>query len=233
MDTVPVPNLDQDNPKENSGRLKSTQPSQKAVWIITYGASGPYITPIMLKELGNIEADECHSTKDRALMYTYLHLVRRVRQSSIEKFMLRAKDMHGIVKNEIFGYESIAGPSRSKDSLPIREHLAFKMLVKHYVFRNPDFRPCTDGEPILKRGLILKATEIDLDKPLKLAGQTKAKVIEYAEKMESKIREFKKMEQELHAVRGAYMALSDERSSLRVENASLKRKIQELETVQQ
>jgi hypothetical protein len=147
--------------------------------------------------------------------------------------MIRAKDVHGIIKNEIFGYESVAGNSRSRDAISIQKHAAFNMIVRHYTSGNPSFSPCTDGEPILKRGLILKAAEIDPERPAALAGQTKANVIKYAEKLEAKIKEAKKKEQELHAVRTAYIALSDERSSLRMENAMLKRKIQELEAEKQ
>ena len=131
--------------------LKLPRQSQKVIWIITHGASGPRITKDMLRELGRIEADECHSTKDRVMGYTYIHLIKRVRQTSIEKFMEKAKQMHGIVQNEIFGYDSIAGNTRAgKDSdIPIEQHVGFQMLVRHYLTGNEAFMPCTDGESII------------------------------------------------------------------------------------
>lgn len=214
----------------SSKKPKEPRKSQKTMFIITYGASGPYISPTMLLELSKIEADECHSTKDRALTYTYIHLTRKVRDSAIEKFLVKAKEMHNIVKNEIFGYESIAGSAREKDGDKIQLHPAFKMIVSHYVTKNAAFKPCTDGEPIIKRGLILKATEMDPDRPPStLEGHTKARIVEYAKVMEKKLKEAKKLESELFSVRAAYIAVSDERSSLRVENAILKRKIQDME----
>ena len=65
----------EDNPEPAGGsRRKRIRPSTKAIWILTYGASGPYITAQMLLELGNIHADECHTTMDRVMKYTYIHL---------------------------------------------------------------------------------------------------------------------------------------------------------------
>jgi hypothetical protein len=203
--------------------------TQKRMWIITHGSNGPYITPTMLRELGQIEADECHSTKDRALVYTYIHLIKRVRQSTIEKFMTKARENYGIIRNEVYGYDSIAANSGNGVKNQIQNHPAFQMLIKHFIEKNPAFKPLTDGEPVIKRGLILRATETIPERPQALEGQSKAQVITYTKKLEAKIKEAKKMEQELNEIRKAYMTLSDERSSLRVENAMLKRKIDELE----
>jgi hypothetical protein len=211
---------------------KATRESQKFVWIITYGASGPYITIEMLHSLGQIEADECHSTKDRCMNYTYIHLIKRVRLTSIDKFMEKARERHGIIKNEIFGYEAITGNTRKEHSVPIEEHIGFQMLVRHYAEHNASFIPCTDGEPILKRGLIFQAAEIDPDKPPVLESQSKARIIAYTRKLEVKVEASKKQEREMQALFATYTTVSEERSSLRVENAILKRKIQDLEVRQ-
>jgi hypothetical protein len=213
----------------NKDSQKATRDSQKVIWIITHGASGPYITIEMLHSLGQIEADECHSTKDRCMNYTYIHLIKRVRQTSIDKFMERACETHGIIKNEIFGYEAISGNTRKKQGTPIEEHIGFQMLVRHYEEQNASFTPCTDGEPILKRGLIFQAAEIDPDKPLLLESQSKTRIIAYVRKLEVKAEASKKQEREMKALFATYTTVSEERSSLRVENAILKRKIQDLE----
>jgi len=217
------------DPSADASDLKPTRPSQKVIWIITHGASGPRITVDMLRELGKIEADECHSTKDRVMIYTYIHLIKRVRQTSIEKFMEKAHKMYGIVQNEIYGYESIAGNTRTGNDLPIEQHVGFQMLVRHYLTENTAFIPCTDGESIIKRGLILKATEIDPDKPPVLENQSKARIITYTRTLEVKVEQAKKQEKEMRSLFTTYTRVSDERSNLRVENAMLKRKIQELE----
>ena len=203
--------------------------SQKITWIITHGASGPRITVDMLRELGQIEADECHSTKDRVMIYTYLHLVKRVRQTSIEKFMMKAQKMHGIVLNEIYGYESIAGNTRNGQDIPIEQHVGFQMLVRHYLTDDEAFMPCTDGEATINRGLIVRAAEVDPDKPPILENQSKARIITYTKKLEVKVEQAKKQEKEMHSLFTTYTRVSDERSNLRVENAMLKRKVQDLE----
>ena len=119
--------------------MKRIRPSPKLAWMLTYGASGPYITAQMLLELGKIKADECHSTNDRATSFTYMHLTHRVRQSAIEKFMARAKTVHGIVQTEIFGYDSITSSSWQKHISPIEEHPGFQILMEHMRDGNPSF----------------------------------------------------------------------------------------------
>jgi hypothetical protein len=227
VDAIPINQVERSIGQ--GAKTKEKRSSQKFIWLMTYGAAAPYITPAMLRELGDIEADECHSTKDRAFIYTYIHLTKRIRQSAIEKFMSKAREMHGIVKNEIYGYDAIVANDGFKDGTDIRKHPAFQVLVKHYLTNNPEFKPWTDGEPILKRGLILRFIESNPERPLELERKSKAQVIVYAKKLEEKVKQAKKMERELNAVRTAYMSLSDERSSLRVENTILKRKIEELE----
>lgn len=204
--------------------------SMKSKWVITYGASGPYITSQMLLDLGHITADECHSTKDRAMTYTYIHLTKQVRQTSIERFMTRAYEAHGIIQNEIYGYSSIGSSVNSTEestqSIPIEKHVGVQMLVRHYTSGNPAFQPCTDGVPVLNRGLIFKIAEIDPDKPEQLESQSKAKILEYAKQMECRLKE---ATQQARHILETYTAVSNERSTLRVENALLKRKIQDLE----
>jgi hypothetical protein len=164
-----------------------TRASMKTVWIITYNASGPYIDPSILFKLGGIEVDECHSTKDQIIAYTYIHLIKRIRQSSIEKFMKQARDVHGIVRNEIFGFDSIVCNVRQKNILSMQGHPGFQMLVKHFVEKNVAFRAWTDGDPVLKRGLILKSAE--LDTLAVIEQRTKAQIIQYTKKLELRLRE--------------------------------------------
>jgi hypothetical protein len=220
------PEEDDSEPTHDGLKAKRIRPSPKATWILTYGASGPYITPQMLLDLEEIKADEYHSTKDRVMNFTYIHLTQRVRQSSIERFMAKANEAHGIVKNEIFGYDSIASSSRQKNDNPIEEHAGFQMLVRHFNSRNPAFQPCTDSEPILKRGRILKAAEVDHSRPSTLGCKTRTQLIAYAESLEQRLKE---ADEQGHEILAQYNALSSERSSIREENALLKRKIQDLE----
>jgi len=214
---------------QGEAATKKVRQSPKSTWILTYGASGPYITPQMLTDLGKIHADECHSTKDRVMNFTYIHLTKRVRQTSIEKFMAKANEVHGIVKNEIFGYDAIASNARQGNVTPIEEHAGFQMLVRHFNSKNPAFIPWTDGEPILKRGRILKAADVDTSRPNTLASKTRAQLIAYAERLEQRLKE---ADTQGHEILARYNAVSSERASLRTENAILKRKIQDMENTQ-
>jgi hypothetical protein len=206
---------------------KKQRATMKSMWIITYGASSPYINPSMLRDLGKLEADECHSTKERVMAFTYLHLTKRVRQSTIENFMKRAHDEHGIVQNEIFGYDSIAGNTKQGSGSRIEEHIGFKMLVRHYLSNNAAFQPCTDGEPVLKRGNILKAAEIDPSKPAVLERKSKAQVLEYAKQLESRLKDADKKAREYST---RYDNLSSEHARIRVDNAMLRSKVTEVQS---
>ena len=216
----------------------------KNVWLVTYGARNPYITPEMLhkyfsthtlKKKNEVdgcprpyEVKECHSTKNSIMSVTYLHLTDRVRIASIEKFMEEAKTKHGIVLNSVSGHESIASSSKEKNTTPIEEHIGFKMLLKHYIDKNPAFKPWTDGEPALKRGLIFKAAK---DKPEKQPHRAKK---ESVSKVNEQLRaENTKLLTKYAALKTKNAALETkhaaEISTLRIEKAAQKRKIQELE----
>ena len=209
---------------------KRIRPSSKLAWMLTYGASGPYITAQMLLELGQIKADECHSTKDRAMTVTYLNLDKRVRQSSIEKFMKEANEKQGIVQNPASGYETIA--SVSKKDTPIQEHIGFKLLLKHYISKDPAFVPWTDGEPVLKRGLIFEAAT---DKPKKQPPRVRKNSVSKAnEQLRAKVTELSTLVTALRTENAALKRKNQELESFRTEallaeNAAQKRKIQELE----
>ena len=231
----------------NGKKQKKKQGNMKTTWILTYGASGPYITPQMLLDLGKINVDECHCTKDRAMAVTYIHLIHRVRQSSIEEFMKKAKETHGIVQNSIYGYEAIACIVNKGTVSTIEEHVGFRMLLRHYLAKDPAFIPWTDGEPVLKRGKLLRAAEIDPELPTSMASKTKTQIIAYAKQLECKLKEANALLQsgsdrhqpirnedtglmaETSTLRSENAALIVERMGLRSENAALKRKIHELE----
>jgi hypothetical protein len=202
--------------------------AQRKIWLLTYSPPDRYITIEMLKELENLEADECHSTSDRVMVYTYIHLTKRIRQAALERFMEKAKYRYGVTKNEIFGYDAIAYEDGRDDTVPMRSHVAFVMLVTHANAGNPAFKPFTDGEPVLKRGMIFKATHIQHDQ-IALEYQTKSQLIEYISKLKEEQEEAKQQKSQLIALNQFYQAATDEVSRLRVETAMQSRTIQLLE----
>ena len=46
--------------EEGTKKGRDKKPGAKRIWLITYGSSGPRITIQMLKDEGNLIADECH-----------------------------------------------------------------------------------------------------------------------------------------------------------------------------
>ena len=219
-------------PLSTKPEKKPTQ-SQKKNWLLTYCPAGTYITPEMLKADG-IDADECHSTSDRVMNYTYIHLTLKVRQTRIEKFMRKIKDSNGITLNEIFGYDSIASGSPTNKLAPsIQQHIVFQMLIKHYKEKSLSFKPNTDGEEIIKRGHLFHALDIPIERTVGLQFQNKRQLIAYAKSLEQKLEESKKQEAEIQTLATTYVNCAQERNALRVENAAMKRKISQLETLLQ
>jgi hypothetical protein len=214
---------DEEQPSENgsSSRTKTPQTNLKQRWLLTYGASNPYITPEMLNkffEKTNKKVEECHSTKDRAMAVTYLHLDKKVRKTAIEDFMKEANEKHGIVQNPT--YESIASFSRKGKS--IEEHIGFKLLLKHYIAKDPAFKPWTDHTHTLKRGLIFEAS---LDtRFLKTQSHRVRKTSVSKDKEQLKAEVTKNA-----ALKTENAALKAENAALKAENAAQKRRIQELE----
>ena len=193
--------------------------NQKRIWLLTYCPAGTYITAEMLKD-SNIIADECHSTCDRVMNYTYIHLLKKCRASQIEKMFEKVKISHTIVKNEVYGYESIG--SQTDGNAGYKDHIAFKMLLKHVNQGNKAFRPWTDGENVLKKGHLFQATGMMGEQTIALEHRTKSQVIAYARELEVKTRHHQ-------GFTAMYMLVSEERSGLFVENASLKHKLEKSE----
>jgi len=214
--------VDGDHPPDSADhKTKAELNKQKKIWLLTYCPAGKFITADMLKE-SKIIVDECHSTCDRIMNFTYIHLPNKCRLSQIEKFLEKVNKSHGIVKKEVYGYESIGAQSVQENAPKIQNHVAFKMLVKHFNEGNSSFTPWTDGEKVFKRGLLFQATELIGETTIALENRTKSQLITYARDLEEKVRQ-------IQGFVNMYMLVSDERSTLFVENASLKRRMQQTE----
>ena len=128
------------------------QDSQKRVWMMTYCPPGTYITAEMLAK-HELDADEVHSTSDRVMNYTYVHLRRKVRKATVAAFLNAVRQTHGIIQSEVFGYDALASDVRSGDERHrLQDHIVFSMLVKHCTEQKPTFKPWTAGEHELLRG---------------------------------------------------------------------------------
>ena len=198
--------------------------SLKTVWMLTYCPPGKYITVDMLQTHG-IMADECHSTADRVMNYTYIHLIKKVRQTGIEAFLKKIKDLHGIIQSEIFGYDSVSSDSCDSDKITIHDHIVFKMLYNHCKERNPLFQACTDGEPVLKRGNLFAALDSVTGTTLSHHSMNRKQLLAHVASMEKMLQEAKAEAAENQTLVAVYLEVSQDRSRLRVENELLKRKL--------
>ena len=203
-----------------SSNHKPKTPIQKKIWLLTYCPAGTYVTVEMLKKHG-IVADECHSTADRIMNYTYIHVPKRCRITTIEKFFTAARSEYGIVKNDVFGYDCIGSKSRAPGLSKIEDHIAFKMLVAHSKEKNPSFSPCTDGQPVLSRGPLFHAHEMIEGGSVPLESQTRTQLINYARRLEERLKKFEENERQLREMTGMYVDAARERCNLRLENDSL------------
>jgi molecular chaperone GrpE (heat shock protein) len=137
----------QQQEEARSTAARTKRPAPKYTWLITHGSAGPRITAELLKDKGNLIADECHSTIEQATAYTYVHLKKKARLTSLEKFMNTVREL-GIEKIEIRGFDCAA---------PVHTHAVFKMLEKHIRDKNPAFNSHTDGRDELTRGSLFRA----------------------------------------------------------------------------
>jgi hypothetical protein len=198
---------------------KPKQESPKKIWMLTYCPAGTYITSEMLKEHGLV-ADECHSTADQVVNYTFIHLTRKVRQTGIRAFLKKVHSSHGIVPNEIFGFESISCESQGGDK--IQDHVVFRMLLSHCKKQLPSFKPCTDGEPLLKRGLLFAALDANSARVSDPKLMSKQQLIEYTTSLEMRLREAQHQAAEAELLQARHRLISEECAVLRVENFELK-----------
>jgi hypothetical protein len=89
----------------------------------------------MFAEYEKIAIDECYSTVDHAFRYTLVHLKTKKRDTALHKFMVFCSEKYGIVKQNIFGYDSVSANSTSSE---LYVHPAFLRLVTDKL----ECRPC-------------------------------------------------------------------------------------------
>ena len=147
-------------------------------WILTFVANGKAPTFQQFADKFP-DIDECHSTRDSAVTYIYVHFKSATCLSRMNTLLTEMKNEIGLVPFEVFGYDSVT--SQGSDS-PLTEHVGFKILFEHYQTKNPTFQSCTDGRPGISRGLFWKLDSVSRIKHA-LSKRNKA-LVEYFEGME-------------------------------------------------
>jgi hypothetical protein len=177
----------------------------------------------MLERDGKLVPEECYTTQGRDFKYTLIKLSRthRPRLSAVEKFLKVAHDKYNIIKNEIFGYDSVA--SNTKDGSKIEEHPGFMLMTEHMNNGNEMFECWMDGGDIktYKNGLLWKY-RVDVDP----AEFPKGVLVQKAKENTQKIELLSKENAELD---GLVQTFQQENMRLEEENKQLNSRVQHLE----
>ena len=112
--------------------------SKKSSWLITYRASGPTITPEMLRTDCKIHVDEIYTTKERVHKYALIHLKKQLREKTISKALSILYDKYHIMLGDIMAYDSIFGEGSTEEE-KMSHHIAFKTLERDMMNMSPDF----------------------------------------------------------------------------------------------
>lgn len=126
--------------------------SQRGNWVFVHWADGQRITADMLVSYGGLDVDQCHSTEDGSSVYTYVHLRKKVRQSSIDKFVANVKERCNFRFHDMHD-EGVVG-SRKVGGTKIQDHVGMQILAKHMNEKNPAFKPWTNGRAEVTEGLL-------------------------------------------------------------------------------
>ena len=116
--------LDQPPPKKHKKR-----DCGKGIWLITYSACSPDITPEMLHSQ-SVLCNECYTITWRESKYALIHLkqAHRIRLSAMKKSMQQLNERYKIQGSSIVGYEPLASHEHGESS--VTEHPAFKRMVE-------------------------------------------------------------------------------------------------------
>ena len=74
-----------------------------------------------------LNVDECYTTTERALKYTLIHLENKKRLATIKKLMAFANTKYGVVKQQLFGYQSVSSSEADSD---FYSHPSVKILLR-------------------------------------------------------------------------------------------------------
>ena len=98
----------------------------RRVFLITYGAVGPSITACICM-YQQLEIDECYTITQRDFKYTLIHTVKKWRRANIADLMKRLETGYGIISNNVFGYDAIAGNTESSKTF---DHPGMKLMIE-------------------------------------------------------------------------------------------------------
>ena len=187
--------------QDGAGDDKKQGGSQKGNWVFVHWANGYRITADMLKSYGGLEVNQCHSTEDSSSVYTFVHLKKKVRQSSIDKFFANVKDHYNFRLHDMRDEGAVGSESRKAGGTKIQDHMGMQMLARHMNEKNPAFNSWTDGRAEVTEGLLFamrteQATHSEEGVWKAAAENWKAKYDRIVERMECQLERHRAKEKE-------------------------------------
>ena len=178
--------------------VKKPRPSNKTTWLMTYGVGGPSISNELLKTHTKLVIDECYTTTDKANRYTLIHLVKKVRQTVIQKAMDTLATETGITLTGVYGYDLITSNS-AEEPHAVQENALYRWMVESFKQRSSAFEYwiSTDKK---RKGLFSEYMESAEEKEVK--NMMKWKKRRLVRTVFDCREDIKKLRQELSTVRG-------------------------------
>ena len=134
----------------------------KVSFFLTLQLTSPRLTYQMMESI-NFGVDEIVTSRDNALTYVYIHLLRKVRTEELGNALMTLGTTHGVTGSNIFGYDTVNGNSKELCDF-IEDHPGFKTLVHHestcnenfYRWTAEDYSGARGGYSLLKNRLLGK-----------------------------------------------------------------------------
>lgn len=176
---------------------KKPRPSNKTTWLMTYGVGGPSISNELLKTHTKLVIDECYTTTDKANRYTLIHLVKKVRQTVIQKVMDTLAAKTGITLTGVYGYDLITS-NTAEEPHAVRENALYRWMVESFKQRSSAFEYWISMDK-KRKGLFSEYMESAEEKEVK--NMMKWKKRRLARTVFDCREDIKKLRQELSTVR--------------------------------
>ena len=178
--------------------VKKPRPSNKTTWLMTYGVGGPSISNELLKTHTKLVIDECYTTTDKANRYTLIHLVKKVRQTVIQKAMDTLATETGITLTGVYGYDLITSNS-AEEPHAVQENALYRWMVESFKQRSSAFEYWISTNK-KRKGLFSEYMESAEEKEVK--NMMKWKKRRLVRTVFDCREDIKKLRQELSTVRG-------------------------------
>jgi len=189
-------------------------------FLVSYGSSGPNITPQIFDPYPEIKVDECYTLSQRDLKYSLFHSQVRLTKSLFSLILNEIEKKHEIRCTAVFGYDEIQMGDE------IDSHPGFKKMVELMNAKSPLFESwmLTGSLETNKRGILYKYLSQGLT-----GRSTKARLLHQIEVLRQENEVLRRENEALQVRVSIADALKTENEALREENSRLRSRLTILE----